>query len=500
MQSQIISSIKNIAESAPTSPALQDAHVLINYEELMTLVDKTSLTIKRAGVVALLLDNSPAWVLLDLACLNLGITSVPIPAFFSDSQILHALKDANVDTILTDQPERLELILASNQLAASKANVPLLGKKLVEYTINTHNFNSKKTAVKFTYTSGTTGQPKGVCLSEQAIFNVALSLKKATHASQQDKHFCVLPLASLLENIAGVYVPLMSGACLFIAPLADFDFYASSIAFLSLIKAINLAQATSLILTPELLRGILVAYKQGYCLTAPLRFIAIGGAHVPEEWLNQAKAINLPMYQGYGLSECASVVSLNTETENKVGSVGKVLPHLDCKIDKEGEILIKNSQFMGYQNQPFNNTDAYLPTGDIGYLDSEGYLYITGRKKNIFITSFGRNVSPEWVESSLLNHSAIYQAAVFGESQPFNVAVLVTNPNASKALIELAIHQTNRQLPNYAQINRWVLAHSAFSPANGLTTSNLRLKRAAIYQTYKQPIEDCYLERNTDVL
>jgi len=144
--------------------------------------------------------------------------------------------------------------------------------------------------------------------------------------------------------------------------------------------------------------------------------------------------------------------------------------------------------------------NEYLATGDIGYLDEDGYLYITGRKKNIFITSFGRNVSPDWVERELTNNPAIFQAAVFGEAKPFNVAVIVTSGSPSKQSIATALSNINQFLPDYAQVKKWVLARYPFSPQNGLATANFRLKRAEIYQQYQSEIEALYDERVSVVL
>ena len=110
-----------------------------------------------------------------------------------------------------------------------------------------------------------------------------------------------------------------------------------------------------------------------------------------------------------------------------------------------------------------SNASRYWPTGDIGYLDEQGFLYITGRKKNIFITSFGRNVSPEWVERELTLHPVIAQAAVFGEARPWNVAVIAAKGAAEN--VDQAIAEANRLLPDYAQIRRWIPAVSAIHPA-----------------------------------
>ena len=238
----------------------------------------------------------------------------------------------------------------------------------------------------------------------------------------------------------------------------------------------------------------------GKNISTGLRFVAVGGALVEPALLEKAQQLGIPVYEGYRLSECASVVALNTPQINKKGSVGKPLSHVSCHIEADGEIFVKGSQLLGYADAEHSPKQDYLATGDIGHLDDDGYLYITGRKKNVFITSFGRNVSPDWVERALTNHPDIFQAAVFGEARPFNVAVIVPKGTVYPKEIHTAISYVNRSLPDYAQVKAWVLARPCFSPQNGLVTTNFRLKREAIYRQYQSEIEVFYEERHQLVL
>ena len=114
---------------------------------------------------------------------------------------------------------------------------------------------------------------------------------------------------------------------------------------------------------------------------------------------------------------------MNTPHAHKSGSVGRPLPHVQLQIDADGEIHVGGIGALGYLGEPARAGAAPIATGDLGYLDEDGFLYLTGRKKHIFITAFGRNVAPEWVERELLGEPEILQAAVFGESRPHNCAV-----------------------------------------------------------------------------
>jgi len=502
MKSQLFEAIYKASLQHPDAPAIRDNNIVLNYVELINIVKKVSETLPKVNAIGFLLDNSTAWVILDLACLSLHQPCVPIPSFFSDAQILHAIDDSGLDFLITDQVERIELLLRdSSKNVLAKTEFSVLGKTFTKFNFLPTLGHLPNDTTKVTYTSGTTGNPKGVCLDEQAIYNVATSLKSSTQASTHDLHLCLLPLSTLLENIAGIYVPLISGACVYIPSLADIGFSGSSkIFFEKMLQVIHQTQVTTLIMTPELLRGLLMACEFGMNIPTRLRFVAVGGALVPPVLLEKAKQFGIPVYEGYGLSECASVVALNTPQANKKGSVGKFLPHVSCLIKEDGEIFIKGSHFLGYTNTQHIDHQGLLATGDIGYMDEDGYLYITGRKKNIFITSFGRNVSPDWVERELTNNPAIFQAAVFGEAKPFNVAVIVTSGSPNKQYISAALSDINQFLPDYAQVKKWVLAKQPFSPQNGLATANFRLKRAEIYQQYQPEIEAFYQERDLLVL
>lgn len=204
----------------------------------------------------------------------------------------------------------------------------------------------------------------------------------------------------------------------------------------------------------------------------------------------------MPVYEGYGLSECASVVAVNTPHANRPGSVGKPLPHARLSFAKDGEISVSGAVFAGYLGQAERpDKDGCWPTGDTGYLDADGYLYLTGRKKNMFITSFGRNVAPEWVERELTIQPPIAQAAVFGEARPWNAAVVVprTLPGADMNIaVAQAIASANKLLPDYARVAKWVIASEPFTPHNGLLTANGRLRRSEIQSRYKAQLNELY--------
>ena len=267
---------------------------------------------------------------------------------------------------------------------------------------------------------------------------------------------------------------------------------ASGVDINMMIAALERYAATRAILLPQLLQTLVETFESGVAISPRLRFLAVGGAPVPMRLLQRAAALGLPLFQGYGLSECCSVVALNNGSENRRGSVGRLLPHVTLRIADDGEILVKGALFNGYLGAPAHPDAEWWATGDEGYLDDDGYLFVTGRKKNIFITAFGRNVAPEWVEQELVLSPAIAQAFVYGEARPWNIAVLVTH--ADEVAVQAAIHEANNRLPDYAQIREWIRADAPFTVVNDQLTATGRLRHQQLLQNYGVRIEQRYTE------
>ncbi|ACT46950.1 AMP-binding protein [Methylotenera mobilis] len=474
--------------------ALRGANSQLSYAELQAEIQAQQrmwCELNQQPTIALALDNHPAWVVLDLAALASNIPLIPLPFFFSNTQWLHAIADAGVNIVVTDHPELFEPLLSNN--IASQLQWTVAGKTLTQFVLK----SPAKAALpantaKITYTSGSTGTPKGVCLSTDNMMNVATSIADATKLTSNDIHLNVLPLATLLENVAGVYAPLLAGACCVLLPGSDIGLTrATGLDIQKLLNAFVQTQASTAIFTPELLNAMVHQIEAGAKLPNNLRFLAVGGASVSPALLKRAQQVSIPVYEGYGLSECASVVALNTPAFNKTGSVGKVLPHLDISFTDEHEVVVNGNAYLGYVGQSATQA-SQIYTGDIGYIDADGYLVISGRKKNIFITSFGRNVSPEWVERELTISPSIAQAALFGEARPWNTAIIVPGRNSSMEQIKATIQSINDALPDYARITQWLPADEPFTLNNQQLTANGRNRRDAIWQHYQQKINALY--------
>ncbi|WP_457666657.1 AMP-binding protein [Thiolapillus sp.] len=486
--SKIIAALQNHADSRPDEIALLGDALQLTWGELLVVVRELAGKLPAGQVLGVYLPNGPHWIIADLAALAAGVTCVPIPLFFSPDQIGHALRNAGVDRIICADPSLFDgQVATTTQETLNVAGEPLSCLHLEHVADNV--FLNR---AKITYTSGTTGNPKGVPLSLQQIEKVAVSLKEMAAGSAGDRALVLLPLSTLLENIGSVYAPILAGATLLVPDAASLGFSGSSnVDARILSKRLLQFQPTTAILVPQLLK-LFLALAEKQMLPKSFRFIAVGGAPVAAAQLARAEALGLPVYQGYGMSEASSVVAMNGPDANRPGSVGKLLPHCEVRIAQDGEILLSGTGFAGYVQEPEGLPAVWYATGDLGYLDEDDYLYIDGRKREVIISSFGRNVSPEWVESELLAESEIVQVAVFGNNRPFVSAVIVAAPDTDLKNIHHAVTRVNDRLPDYARVGAFVLADQAFQAEAGELTANGRPRRGEIRKHYEQAISHFY--------
>lgn len=423
-------------------------------------------------VVAVLADNGPAWAIADLATLAAGLVHLPLPGFFSPEQLRHALEAAGADSILTDQPDRIGRLDLGFAITGHWQGLTWLRRIVAPASLPAGT-------AKISFTSGSTGTPKGVCLSAEGLHDTAWAVTRRLFDLPLQRHLAVLPLGLLLENVAGLYAPLLREMPVHLPPLASLGWQGmAGFDPAALQAAVSTAQAGSLILVPELLKAwSLYLATSSQRPAATLRYVAVGGARVDRSVLEQARTLGIPAYQGYGLTECGSVICINCPGDDG-DDVGRPLEHAEIRVS-DGEVLVSTRAFLGYTGMPPALAAAEFATGDLGEFTRNGHLRLAGRRKNLLITSFGRNISPEWVEAVLLAEPAILQAVVGGEAEASLSATLVPLPGVSDSQLAAAVAAANLRLPDYARIGHWQRS-APFSAANGLATSNGRPRRDAI--------------------
>jgi long-subunit acyl-CoA synthetase (AMP-forming) len=422
-----------------------------------------------ARVIGLLAPNGVDWAAAQLACAFAGKTLVPLPTFFSAAQLAHVVRDAAVDHVWAAE---------STLGRVAEAGLPVIALRPRDEASEVACGDGFQQII---YTSGTTGQPKGVRHGARQIAWSTQALAKATAASDQDCYLSVLPLAMLLETICAVFIPsLVGGTVHFATALSE---AVGRGAPSGLADAFDQINPTASVLVPNLLRAwIGELARSGKRAPRRLRFLAVGGASVPAATAEAAWRMGVPVYEGYGLSECCSVVALNRIGERRPGAVGRPLDGLDVRI-VDSEIVVDGpSVTAGY----VGGAEHVGPwrTGDLGSIDEDGCLRVLGRKDNVIVASSGRNISPEWIETMLLADPRIAQCALVEDDDGALTVVFIPSlvgaewfARASQDDVAELTRRACTEAPDYAKPARHIAVSLGEAVAAQLLTANGRVRR-----------------------
>lgn len=401
----------------------------ITYAEVLAEVKKLAGDLRQAGVqpgdrVALCLQNSPEFVFAYYAIHYCGGVVLPVNTFLVTPEIEYIVHDARPRLVITNKlfRERFEPIL-------SKPDCPVQETILFGETdaagkgadLDPHRGDPNGLAVLI-YTSGTTGKPKGVMLSHHSLTSNTKAVTEALHTDDRDVYLMLLPVFHITSQQVCMLAPIYAGAAISVVEKID----RSDLAY-----AMTNHRPTIFIAVPTIY-NMLAQLPAPPPDKNPVRLYVSGGAPLPIEIYHRfEQAYQKTIYQGYGLTEASPVVSWNVPGQNKPRSSGRALPGVQIRIADEsnrdlpageiGEICVKGDLvMMGYYHQPEATretiVDAWLRTGDVGYLDEEGYLFIVDRKKEMLLYS-GMNIYPREIEEVLYEHPDISEVAVVGKKE-----------------------------------------------------------------------------------
>ena len=410
------------------------------------------------------------------------------------------------------------------------------------------------------YTSGTTGEPKGVMLSHGNVMSNINDVDAVVKFDFEDEALSFLPLSHAFERTA-VMLFLYKGLTVTFAESLDtiardlqrvkptvmtgvprvFEkLYAkihATVAEAPPLRqrlfhwAIGVGKATAqaqlarrkapwFTTVQEPLADRLVLSKVRQRLGGRIRFLISGSAPLSVEVAEFLFAVGIPVLEGYGLTETAPVLTVNPEGRQKLGTVGTAIPQVTLRIADDGEILARGPNITsGYYRKQSETDEAiqngWFHTGDIGFLDEEGYLTITDRKKELIVTAGGKNIAPNPIEASLKRSPLISEAMLVGDRRPYIVALLLPDLDALEvrvpavgtegtAIAELVklphveqlfgdvVEAVNEQLPRHEQVKRWAILPAEFSIATGELTPTLKLKRRVVVERWSSVIDQLY--------
>ncbi|MBW0106566.1 AMP-binding protein [Pseudonocardia sp. KRD291] len=382
----------------------------------------------RVGLAA---ENSPEWVVADQALLHSDLVEVPVPTAFSAEQAESLIGHCAVCLVDPAGARRLRewglaeriphLLVGLDGGPAEVAAVPGAGDRIT----------------KVIHTSGTTGTPKGVMIRRSGLRAVIGSLRTLVAPGTFRRYVSLVPLSLLIEQIAGVYLPMAEGGRVVLLPPEVPLLGTRGSTAREVLDELWRARPSATVLPPALVALLAEQVRDG---TLPLRaageetpFLMTGGAPVSPDALTLLLNAGLPVHEGYGLSENTSVVTWNPPGALRPGTAGPPLPHCEVRLSDEGELLVRSSSLLaGYVGEdPTSRAvddQGWLHTGDRARIDDAGYVTVEGRMKNVIITSHGRNVSPEFVEGRMRSLTGVREAVVFGDGLEHLVALVLVDP------------------------------------------------------------------------
>jgi long-chain acyl-CoA synthetase len=496
--------------------ALVNGQEQVSYSQLIEHIKDYSQILKkyRGKRLALFAENRPEWVYSFFAAWNVGATLVLIDSMCSAEDLEYILKDSGVSALVTSNQnaKTLAKVKKAARSGLTVINVDSL-KMPARKTPVVENVPKDSDVVLILYTSGTSGNSKGVLLTWKNIWTNIRWNNDTGRINSQDRMIAVLPTHHSWPLISTILCPMDCGATTVFLPSLDAE---------TLLRTIKENHITMVCAVPRLFEllheGIMKKIRANIAARALLgfcRFLYIlpfnrifgrvrvpfqtmdksphtqsfgklheefggsvktfisGGAKLDERIIRDFRAMGIPMLEGYGLTESSPMVTYHPFDKMRIGSVGRVFDDISIRFDDDGEILIKGPTITpGYWKKPADTKaaftgDGYFRTGDLGRIDSERYLYLTGRKKDLIILSNGKNVRPDLIEEKIKKSSPLVLDIAITQSGRNLLAIVIPDAqaarrlgisNVSEAIKFDVIDEYNRSVESYKKIHEIVIS------------------------------------------
>ena len=473
-----------------------------------------SLELKRGGSVCILMGNVPEWPISDIGTIMAGGVGVGLYPTSSAEQIAYIINHSDAEFVLVDTREQLRKVLSIRDQLSKVRHIIALDADSAEDVISYRDFIARGHAERsrlasplkeraeaakpddiaiMVYTSGTTGAPKGACLSHRYILNSAESLRQTIPIYDTDVSFSYLPFCHVAERISGLYNRLYAGASVYfvddLARLGEYMLEVKPTVFASLPRFFEKIHA-------RIVADGSTRVKDYF--GGRIRLLTSGGAPLPMEVAEFFAAAGLPILQAYGLTENVCV-AFNRPDNYRFGTVGPPMPGCEVRIAEDKEILVRSEMmFSGYYKAPEETAkvfaDGWLLTGDLGEMDEDGFLKIIGRKKELIVTSTGKKVAPALLENMLKENHLISQAMVYGEGRSYLVALITLNSAAPRDTVQAIVDGVNRRVSSTESIKRFAVLERDFEIARDEITPTGKLKRDVITSRFRDVIDGLYLD------
>lgn len=499
--------------------------------------------IKKGDRIFLLSNNRVEWVEFDLAIMMVG--GITVPSFVTNNRTdnEYIIKDSKPKFIILENESvykknenflnklinKIIFIDSTQNFMDYEKIILKKSRKIRKIKVNKNDISS------IIYTSGTTGNPKGVVLTHKSIMHNLIGASEliSDFNLKNERFISFLPLSHSYERMAGLYFPILIGAEIYFCSSTD-----------KLLTEIKEVKPTILSAVPRLYENIFTKIKsqvkksnfiisnllkksflnietetkkinfiEKLLIMFFLRFILkrkvlgifgnkikvliSGGAALSPTVGFFFKKLGISLLQGYGQTEASPLISCNRKNNNNPNTVGRAVKNVNVKISNYGEILVSGDNLMlGYwkQKKLTNETikNGWLHTGDLGKIDDKGRIIITGRKKELIVTSGGENISSQRIENMFLNFEEISHAIIFGDGKPFLIALIRVSDEHKNVNLKRLIENLNKNLNTIEKIRKFILIDIEPTYENGLMTQTMKIKKEKVFLRYKNQIDSLY--------